>query len=263
MSTSDSTPNPYASPSAELPEAVRAALATDAARGAQYLSAQRKARTAVFFFYAVMCLLLVELAYHGGLIFLVLRTEAGVPPTNTELHLVVVAEVALRGLHLLVRVSLLMAFLGWFRQAYRNLPALGYGDLKYTSGEAMLSFLIPFVNLFRPYQHLKLIWRASDLSSVDPDQRIVFSSALVGYWWAFLWISALLRVAVWYTNRQAGFGAASFIPDEVIVAVWFSIGAVLMQMIAALLGLHVVKTITTNQDEKHRRLELERQAMAG
>jgi hypothetical protein len=202
----------------------------------------------------------LELGYHGGLVFLVLRTEAGMPPNATEASLIVSGELALKLLHWSVRVALLVAFLAWFRQAYRNLPALSEEAFHHSSGEAVLSFFIPILNFYRPYQITKQIWRASDLSAVDPGQRVVFSSALVGYWWAFVWISALLGLAAWYTNRQAGIGARNFVADEVIVAVWFSIGAVLMQMIAALLGLHVVKTITSNQEEKHRQLEWQRQA---
>ncbi len=124
----------------------------------------------------------------------------------------------------------------------------------------MLSFFIPFLNLVRPYQLLRETWRGSDVSLVDPGQKVVFSAALVGYWWAFVWISIVMRIAAWYTTRYAGIEGDTMIAGEQIVALWFSIGAILLQMIAALLGLHVVKTITSNQDEKHRCLELEEQA---
>lgn len=258
----DSTPNPYASPAGELPASVRAMLANSQPRHARFESAQPRARRAVFFFYAAMFLLLLELAFHGGLVFFVLRTESGQPITSIEAQWMAAADFALTMLHFVVRVALLWTFLLWFRRAYRNLPSLGTDDLRVSSSEAVLSFFIPFVNLVRPYQLLKQIWRGSDLTSLDPGQKVVFSSALVGYWWTFLWISIVLRLAAWYTSRNTGQEGNTFIAGEAIVAVWFSIGAVLMQMIAALLGLHVVKTITTNQDEKHRRIELERQTTA-
>lgn len=255
----ESTPNPYASPAGELPASVRAMLASSAGRHARYESAQPRARRVVFFFYAAMFLLLLELVYHGGLIFFVLRAESGLGMNATEAQLMAIANLALGALHLCMRLALLWTFLLWFSRAYRNLPSLGAAELKSSANEALLSFFIPFVNLVRPFQLIKEIWRGSDLSVVDPGQKVVFSAALVGYWWTFLWISIVLRIAAWYTNRVTGHAGEAFIAGEAIVAVWFSIGAILMQMIAALLGLHVVKTITANQDEKHRRLELERQ----
>lgn len=254
----ESRPNPYASPAGELPAAVRAMLASAAGRHARFESAQPRARRAVAFFYGAMGLLFLELVYHGVLVFFVLRIETGVGMDVAEARGIAIADLALGVLHLLVRVALLWTFLLWFSRAYRNLPSLGADELQLSANEAVLSFFIPFVNFVRPYQLLKRIWRGSDLSVVDPGQKIVFSAALVGYWWTFLWISIVLRIAAWYTNRIAGQEGDTFIGGEAIVAVWFSIGAILMQMIAALLGLHVVKTITDNQDEKHRRIELER-----
>ncbi len=249
--------NPYASPgSVELPESVRTAIgALPQGRFARFASAQPRANRVVFFFYAAMLLLLLELTYHGSLVFFLLRSESGVDVTQLEATGLAMADFALSLLHFGVRVLLFVLFLMWFQRAYRNLPALGKEDLSSSSTEAVLCFFIPFLNLVRPYQLAQEIWRGSDLSAVDPKQKVVFSSALVGWWWVFLWISILLRMAAWYTNRYTGLAGNVLVSGEALVAVWFSMGAVLMQMIAALLGLHVVKTITTNQDEKFRRME--------
>lgn len=249
--------NPYASPgSVDLSDAVRAAMPLG--RFARFSSAQPRARRVVFFFNAAMLLLLLELAYHGSLVFFLLRSESGVELSPLEATGLAAADIALSILHVGVRALLFVLFLMWFQRAYRNLPALGREDLSASSTEAVLCFFIPFLNLVRPYQLAQEIWRGSDLSTLDPNQKVVFSSALVGWWWAFLWISILLRAAAWYTSRYTGLAGDVLISGEALVAVWFAMGAILMQMIAALLGLHVVKTITTNQDEKFRRMEAEK-----
>jgi len=252
--------NPYASPGAiELNEVSRAAVAeAKLGRFARFSSARRQANRVVCFFYAAMALLLAELAYHGALVFFLLRAESGVNVSAGEATGLAIADLSLTLLHFGVRVALFVLFLQWFQRAYRNLPALGVADLSSSSTEAVLCFFIPFLNFVRPYQLAQEIWRGSDLSAVDPQQKVVFSSALVGWWWCFLWISILLRMAAWYTNRYTGVAGDTLVTGEALVAIWFSMGAVLMQMIAALLGLHVVKTITANQDEKWRRMELER-----
>jgi len=248
--------NPYASPgSRELNETARAALAqASTGRHARFSSARPRAKRVVFFFSAAMLLLLAELAYHCVLVAFLLRAESGLGVSSGEATGLAIADLALSLLHGVVRLALFALFLLWFQRAYRNLPSLGAAELSSSSMEAVLCFFIPFLNLVRPYQLAQEIWRGSDLSELDPEQKVVFSSALVGWWWVFVWISILLRLAAWYTNRYTGSAGNTLVAGEALVAVWFSMGAVLMQMIAALLGLHVVKTITTNQDEKWRRL---------
>src|SRR5215207_5646007 len=53
-------------------------------------------------------------------------------------------------------------WLGWFRRAYRNLPALGARRLRYRPWWAVGAWLLPVFSLFRPKQVLNDIWRASD-----------------------------------------------------------------------------------------------------
>jgi hypothetical protein len=244
--------NPYASPGAGQQDDTTLV----GGRAGRFLSPQKRAGRTILLFYVAMFLLLLELAFHGGLVFFLLRSESGVNINATEAQGMAIADLSLRLLHLVVRVALFWTFLLWFRRAYRNLPALGADDLSASATEAVLSFFVPVVNLFRPYQLTKEIWRGSDLSALDPEQKVVFSSALVGYWWTFLWISVVLRIIAWFANRYTGQAGNTLVAGEAIVAIWFSIGATLMQMIAALLGLHVVKTITTNQEEKWKRLEV-------
>ena len=52
----------------------------------------------------------------------------------------------------------------WCHRAYRNLPALGAGVLRFSPGWAAGSWFGPALNLFRPYQVLRELWVQSRTS---------------------------------------------------------------------------------------------------
>jgi hypothetical protein len=91
-----------------------------------------------------------------------------------------------------------VAFLIWFHRMHKNLPSLGESDLKYTPGWAVGGFFVPFLNLVRPLQVMREVWRGSDperlkldVNSDGPGIRYQRGTPpLVGWWWALFLISA-------------------------------------------------------------------------
>jgi len=85
-----------------------------------------------------------------------------------------------------------IAFLMWVHRAHKNLSSLGATDLRFTPGWAVGWFFIPIMNLFRPYQAVAEISKASD-PKVDTTEGTSWKSVaalpLVGWWWAFFLIS--------------------------------------------------------------------------
>ena len=85
-----------------------------------------------------------------------------------------------------------IAFLMWVHRAHKNLPSLGVTDLRFTPGWAVGWFFVPIMFLFRPYQAISEIWRASEpnLNTTDSTSwKTVRTSSIVGWWWAFFLIS--------------------------------------------------------------------------
>jgi len=72
----------------------------------------------------------------------------------------------------------------WIYRANGGARRQGAADMQFTPGWAIGWYFIPFANLFKPYQAMKEIWKASK----DPR---AWSGAdvppLLGYWW-FFWI---------------------------------------------------------------------------
>jgi len=93
-------------------------------------------------------------------------------------------------------------FLVWIHRVYLNLSALGAFNLTYSPGWAVGGFFVPFLNLVRPFQVVKEIWRAS-----DPDEyawRQARTSPLVGLWWISFLGTALIGRIVAMLGNQAG-----------------------------------------------------------
>ena len=54
-----------------------------------------------------------------------------------------------------------IAFLAWFYAAHKNLSLAGLQP-SYASGWTIGGFFVPFLNLVRPYQLMKELWRGSE-----------------------------------------------------------------------------------------------------
>jgi hypothetical protein len=72
----------------------------------------------------------------------------------------------------------------WIYGANRNVHAIGATGMRFTPGWAVGWYFIPIFNLWKPYQAMKEIWKAS----ADPGNwQAQPRSALLPWWW-FLWI---------------------------------------------------------------------------
>jgi hypothetical protein len=85
-------------------------------------------------------------------------------------------------------VALAVAVLCWIYRANSNARALGAASMRFTPGWAVGWYFIPIFNLWKPYQAMKEIWRAS---ANPPDWQSQGRSPLLPWWW-FLWIVTIL-----------------------------------------------------------------------
>jgi len=89
-----------------------------------------------------------------------------------------------------------IVFILWFRRAYRNLPALGIFNLRWSPGWAVGAWFVPFLNLVRPVRIAADIWRCSEptlpMQASRPRGRVPATLAL---WWA-AWLGASVPIVV-------------------------------------------------------------------
>jgi hypothetical protein len=150
-----------------------------------------------------------------------------------------------------------VAFLVWFRRAYRNLPTLGAESLRFSSGWAVGAWFVPFLNLVRPKQITDDIWRASDPAlparpgAVWKQQRV---PALLHWWWALFILSGLLGWAAF----RSGLGATT--PQELQTASAVTLTGDFLYLPLTILASQVVAQVTRRQEARASQLAASRTA---
>ena len=95
-------------------------------------------------------------------------------------------------LFIIINLAAIVVFLMWINRAYKNLSPLGATNLRFTSGWAVGWFFVPIMSLFRPYQVVSEIMRASNPNANTADSsswRNLPTPTIVGWWWALFLIS--------------------------------------------------------------------------
>lgn len=86
-------------------------------------------------------------------------------------------------------IATAIGFLKWIRRANINSRAFGATGMEFTPGWSIGYYFIPFINLVRPYQAMKEIWKVS----ADPvEWKNQKGSALLGWWWTLWLLSGFL-----------------------------------------------------------------------
>lgn len=110
----------------------------------------------------------------------------------------------------------------WLNRAYANQRALGH-EPRYTSPLSVCWWLIPVLNLIRPYQMIQEIWSSSR------SEHALGERGLLVWWWGAFVATLLL----------GGFDAAVLSPNAL---------ALLFGVVAAFFGTKVVRWVTLRQE---------------
>ena len=142
-----------------------------------------------------------------------------------------------------------VAFLLWLYQARVNVRALGVRRPAFGREWAVLAFLVPVVNFFRPYQVVREVWQASTPENQDPfNWRTVRVSRVVPLWWGLVAASVGLGLLAAVTGFGAGVNLAKL---ELTTAL--TIGASLLGGGAAGAAILLVTRISDAQETKYAR----------
>jgi hypothetical protein len=133
-------------------------------------------------------------------------------------------------------------FMVWMYRAYVNSMLITKTDdverkVKSAWVEVIGGFLIPFYNLFKPYQNMRLLWQASDVKAgptTDWEQFPTPPTILI-WWLAYLISTAADRA----TNKLHG--------DGLIVATGIDM---LATLVSGILVVRIARAITTRQTHK-------------
>jgi hypothetical protein len=97
-----------------------------------------------------------------------------------------------------------IAFMTWLYRCRANLRAFGTRHLRYRRYWAIFGFLIPVVNLVRPYQVIREVWQASDPSTASPlDWKTVKPPLLLRAWWVTFVAFLVFKILAWWMMWSA------------------------------------------------------------
>lgn len=152
-------------------------------------------------------------------------------------------------------------FLTWIYRTHRNLPALGIPGPRYSPAWAVGWFFVPIFGLFRPYEVMQELYKGCNpdvgisdefLRQYSPTVKLYSSkTALIGLWWGFWLASIFLTRISDQTHVLSGLGG-------LIIGNWLSIISDGFGIVAAVCVILIVKEIDARQEEKHKRLAVDR-----
>jgi hypothetical protein len=130
-------------------------------------------------------------------------------------------------------------FLVWLHRAAVNVRAFGQQGLQFTPGWCVGWWFVPFAGLYRPYQAVSEIFRASDPESVGQDAWPWSARQVpgtLGVWWAF-WVAS--NIASNVSGRI----------DDPSAAATVGLVATVLSVVAAVLLVPLMRRLAANQEE--------------
>ena len=126
----------------------------------------------------------------------------------------------------------------WQHRAQRNAIELAYGKLEFTPGWAVGWWLVPVANLFKPFQTVRELWKASHGGY---NGRVVATWSVIGWWWG-LWLSA--TVLQRYVARA---GSTDTLSDFIRHDTWEIVASGVI-VVAAILAIMIVRSVVALQE---------------
>jgi hypothetical protein len=180
----------------------------------------------------------------------------GPPPALGHVESVIGAVHTTRDLYVAAWLLDVVLFMIWFYRAYRNLIRTGIGDVRYAPGWAIGGWFIPFFNFVRPKQVANDIWKGSAAAGTIGlgRWREIALPPLLNWWWG-AWLGAGLLIG-FGNNAVTRADAHKLYTDQTLhgerFGVWLEQGGLVVQIVAAILLIILIRQISRMQDQNFR-----------
>lgn len=219
----------------------------DFSRGARAVAALRVA----------MALDVAALAGSAVTLLLLGRLAAGETVDEAQLNAIDLFAGLVGIATIVVLVVTAVLFIRWLAQARRNAEALGGRGMEHAPGWVAWGWFIPILNLFRPYEVIAEIWRASE---PGPDRRshplADSTPPFMRAWWAAWLIGGFLSQLAFRMALGLGeqWDLGDFMAAERVLVI-----ASLASLAAAVLATRLVRELDQRQRARAIRLASEAQ----
>lgn len=236
--------NPYQSPQAPLSPFMFPAISTELY--GEFLAPRTAVVAMLYAGAAVSGVQTLLLAYQWHLLG---RMGGAGNWTQEEAELNDLVVTSSAGLFAVVYLITLIVWWRWQLRAAHNIRAFGRRTFAFSPGWSIGYYFVPILNLFKPFQAMKEIEKASTPGvEVDcPNFEQMDGSALVGWWWA-LWIIG--NIAGRIVTRLP----AETIP-ELQASSLIGVAQCVWHLILCLVAARMIRGINANQLAKAGRLD--------
>jgi hypothetical protein len=177
------------------------------------------------------------------------RMQSGGIWTEEEANLNDLREQAIAVVSIAMGIVTGILFLKYLGRLNHNARAMGADDLSASPGWTIGYFFVPILNLFKPYQILQEIWKASDPEPGDLRQ----GTPLLGWWWGIRLLDIVAnQVAFRLSMQPPGEGPA--VIETLLTITWISLGAQILDAVLNLLSLFVIRRFQQRQEERYEKI---------
>lgn len=156
-------------------------------------------------------------------------------------------QLVIFGASILVYLMTAIIFLRWTYLSSRNARSLVPDKLEYTPGWAVGWYFVPIANIWKPYQVMVEIFKASN-PKFDDDWQEASSLSVTSRWWT-MWVIAIVigRVASRMSMRAETL-------DEFLASSQVSLVVDLVSLVLGIAAISLVSSLQTLQIEKFDRI---------
>ncbi|HXU80669.1 MAG TPA: DUF4328 domain-containing protein [Polyangia bacterium] len=242
--------NPYTAPAAVL----EGGTGARAPASGGYRPLYGRANAVTIFLGLTILLEVLTVITAGASIWALGRALAHEPVARDTLIAIDDGAAFLTKAHFAVFAAVVVSFCMLTHMAGSNAHSFGQMRMEFTPGWAVGFYFIPFVALWKPYQAMQEIWRASEPNTKESFvlERAPVPGLLPGWWATFLGHNLIARFT--WTGRDAH-DAQSLIQVNYVVIV-----SSLATIVASIVAIALVRALARRQDECQKAAEAFRSA---
>jgi hypothetical protein len=161
---------------------------------------EKRAKTAILMIWIVLALEIISFFSNYLQYDLLTTVSSGSSISNSEINANDIRERSIGILYFGVYLTSCIIFIRWFRRAYFNLQ-LKTDYLSSSDNWVALSWFIPFICLYKPYQIMKEMYtKTNEILFEETNQTKAITTSYLGWWWGLWIISNIIGQVVFRTT---------------------------------------------------------------
>jgi hypothetical protein len=161
---------------------------------------EKRAKTAILMIWIVLALEIISFFSSYLQHDLLTTVSSGSSISNSEINANDIRERIIGILYFGIYLTSCITFIRWFRRAYFNLQ-LKTDYLSSSDNWVALSWFIPFICLYKPYQIMKEMYtKTNEILFEETNQTKAITTSYLGWWWGLWIISNIIGQVVFRTT---------------------------------------------------------------